>query len=402
MEMNPEAKALSAKAIYNRCSTAVGLLTSELASGSAVCIHPDGWFLTNYHVICGPLPISMKCKVYKDQEWHVQTYEDVQMISVHPEYDLALIKIGLAEGEQLQYLPIASISSSIINQQCYAIGNPSINATILETTITQGKVINFQTTLDDEFFIVFSAPVNPGNSGGALINDKGQLIGIVTYKIEAARGAGIAISVGHTHTDQFIAFNQRAGDPEIAKAMLKKGKELLEDKALSSSEEERQAMASYCFNLAIMEAPNSGYAYLAMGGLLANRELFEPAKAYLQKALECLPDDARARVELATVLLHLDQKQNAEVLLQEGAFNHHQAESAVRYGSVLFDDARLAEALYMFELGRTLGSTQYGEDVKKYREAKEMFQELHQEWSRRVSRGEFSEEEFRKLQALVR
>ncbi len=144
----------------------------QRASGSGVLITEDGYIVTNNHVIDGSDEISVTLANKK-------SYKAV-LVGQDPNSDLAVIKI---EGKALPYLIYGNSDESKLGQWVLAIGYP-LN---LDVTVTAGIIsaksrsigINARQGANPvESFIQTDAAVNPGNSGGALINTNGELIGI--------------------------------------------------------------------------------------------------------------------------------------------------------------------------------------------------------------------------------
>ncbi len=144
------------------------------ASGSGVIISDDGYIVTNNHVIDEAAEIEV---VLSDK----RSYRG-QLIGADPATDLALVKI---DSENLPFARYGNSDDLRIGEWVLAVGNPLE----LTSTVTAGIVsakarnINILRTADNsaiESFIQTDAAVNPGNSGGALVNLKGELIGINT------------------------------------------------------------------------------------------------------------------------------------------------------------------------------------------------------------------------------
>lgn len=144
----------------------------QMASGSGVLISDDGYIITNNHVVDDADEIAVTLNDYK-------TYK-AKVIGTDPNTDLAVIKI---DAKNLPYLLYGNSDDIEIGQWVLAVGYP-LN---LETTVTAGIVsakartigINKQVRRNAiESFIQTDAAVNQGNSGGALINTAGELIGI--------------------------------------------------------------------------------------------------------------------------------------------------------------------------------------------------------------------------------
>jgi len=143
------------------------------SSGSGVLISPDGYIVTNNHVI--EEGKSFKITLADHREF------DAKLIGSDPSTDLALLKII---GSEFEYLIFGNSDSLNIGEWVLAVGNP-FN---LESTVTAGIVSakgrNIDILKDNKYsiesFIQTDAAVNPGNSGGALVNTNGELVGINT------------------------------------------------------------------------------------------------------------------------------------------------------------------------------------------------------------------------------
>ena len=144
---------------------------AQMASGSGVIIRTDGYIVTNNHVVDGASEIMVTLNNRRNYP--------ATLVGTDPNTDLALLKIDAAN------LPVISTGNSDqvkLGQGVLAIGYP-LN---LEVTVTQGIVsaksrnigINRQGSSPVEAFIQTDAAVNPGSSGGALVNAKGELVGI--------------------------------------------------------------------------------------------------------------------------------------------------------------------------------------------------------------------------------
>lgn len=147
----------------------------EKASGSGVIISDDGYIVTNNHVVAGADNVTVTLSDRK-------TYT-AKVIGADPSYDLAVIKI---DAKNLPFMLYGNSVDTKIGQWVLAIGYPlNLDATVTAGIISaksrtlglnRGK--NGDRRLAVESFLQTDAAVNPGNSGGALINTSGQLIGI--------------------------------------------------------------------------------------------------------------------------------------------------------------------------------------------------------------------------------
>ena len=145
------------------------------ASGSGVLISDDGYIVTNNHVIDKADKISV---TLNDKN----TYE-AELIGKDPNTDLALLKIN---GEDFPHINYGNSNNVNIGEWVLAVGNPyNLTSTVTAGIVSaKGRDINilksdpYSGSSAIESFIQTDAAVNPGNSGGALVNTKGELIGI--------------------------------------------------------------------------------------------------------------------------------------------------------------------------------------------------------------------------------
>ena len=157
----------------------------QRAGGSGVIISEDGYIVTNNHVVDGAS--KLRVKLNDGRKF------DAKVIGTDPTTDVALVKI---EAEDLPTLPFGSSDSLRLGEWVLAIGSPYN----LQSTITAGIVSAKARQLDvipSEFriesFIQTDAAVNPGNSGGALVNTRGELVGINTV-IKTMTGSYVGYS----------------------------------------------------------------------------------------------------------------------------------------------------------------------------------------------------------------
>jgi Do/DeqQ family serine protease len=144
---------------------------AQVGTGSGVIISSDGMIITNNHVIQGAQSIEVTMNDNK-------TYE-AELVGTDPKTDIALLKIE--SDEDLPFTTFADSDNAKIGEWVLAVGNP-FNLT---STVTAGIISAKSRSLDPsgrytQSFIQTDAAVNPGNSGGALVNTNGDLIGINT------------------------------------------------------------------------------------------------------------------------------------------------------------------------------------------------------------------------------
>ncbi len=185
---------------YNKVAPSVVFITSTVLTfdfrrhavpqegvGSGAVVSPEGYILTNNHVVEGAEFITISMGNGEEIE--------AELIGTDPSHDLAVIKIPSGD------LPVASMGDSEhleVGQTVVAIGNPFS----LERTATMGVISALERTLEADDgglmtgLIQTDAAVNPGNSGGPLVNLKGEIIGINTAIISPVGGSvGIGFAI---------------------------------------------------------------------------------------------------------------------------------------------------------------------------------------------------------------
>lgn len=140
-------------------------------TGSGVIITPDGYIVTNNHVIANAseLTVTLNNNI---------TYE-AELIGTDPKTDIALIRIN-AEDVTFPFVPFADSNNVKIGEWVLAVGNPFNLTSTVTAGIVSAKARDLAGDRDTQSFIQTDAAVNRGNSGGALVNTNGELIGINT------------------------------------------------------------------------------------------------------------------------------------------------------------------------------------------------------------------------------
>lgn len=178
------AKTVSPAIVGIECSS-----STSSSIGSGVCVKSGGYVLTNYHVVANGGSITL----------YLNNNKTCKAISVYsnPDLDLVVLKANYA----IPYLNIANSNKLVVGQSVFAVGTPlSLNFT---QTFTKGIIsalnrsVNVTLTNSDagvmKNLIQHDASINSGNSGGPLLNEFGEVVGINTLKITNAEGLGFAI-----------------------------------------------------------------------------------------------------------------------------------------------------------------------------------------------------------------
>ena len=185
------------------------------AEGSGVIISEDGYILTNNHVVNSSSSSSSFYELGNASKITVKLYNDdteyeAEIVGTDEQTDLAVIKI---DKDGLTAAELGDSDSVQVGEFCMAIGNPLG----LGSTVTDGIISAVNREVTDEegnsyTAIQTNAAINSGNSGGALVNSQGQVIGINTLKIsgDGVEGVGFAIPINSTKDiyEQLIQYNK--------------------------------------------------------------------------------------------------------------------------------------------------------------------------------------------------
>ena len=166
----------------------VGVITSAkidgkvqpYGRGTGFVIHEDGYIMTNYHVIAGGVEFAI---TIADEE----TEYPAQLVGGDATMDIAVLKVDAsALGLNLVAAALGDSDQTKVGEIAVAVGNPSGAGANLTGTVTVGYISALKRPLmfngSEQLFTQTDAAVNPGNSGGPLVNSKGEVIGVVTLK----------------------------------------------------------------------------------------------------------------------------------------------------------------------------------------------------------------------------
>lgn len=150
---------------------------NSLGSGFAV---GENCIVTNAHVIDNPRSITV--------ETYGGTKYKASVLGMNEQQDIAVL---IVKDAQFPYLDIADLSTMKTGDDIYAIGAPHGMA----YTLTKGGISAKERMIGNQTYIQIDAAINEGNSGGPLLNDAGQVLGMNTLKMSDSEGIGLAIPV---------------------------------------------------------------------------------------------------------------------------------------------------------------------------------------------------------------
>ena len=179
-------KEITANDIYQKSSSAMVRVEAydkngkHIATGSGFFITADGQIATNYHVI--EAAYSLKVKTYSGKAYDVN-----RILAYNSEADVAIIEVNVTNAS---YLTI-STEGVKVGDVVYSHGSPRGVDNIFASGIVSNESIN----VASKDCIAFTAPISPGNSGGPLLNEKCEVVGINTMTILEAQNLNFAIKI---------------------------------------------------------------------------------------------------------------------------------------------------------------------------------------------------------------
>ena len=173
-------------------------LTAQNSSGSGIILSPDGYILTNAHVVKGAhsvkvqLNTNMEAEARKNGDRTMNRPIPGTLVGMDRDTDLAVVKI---DKKNLPYLSFGDSDELKQGEIVLALGNPLG----LDNSVSMGVVsaVSRQIKNDDPMvYIQTDAPINPGNSGGPLIDTDGQVVGLNTFIFTQSGGSeGIGFAI---------------------------------------------------------------------------------------------------------------------------------------------------------------------------------------------------------------
>ena len=176
-------------------------------SGTGFIIDPNGIILTAAHVVNGAQNILVSSG---GKSW------EASILSIDNQHDIALLSI---EASGLAFLPLANSNTVLLGEDIRVAGFPLSTVIGTSLKISRGTISGIDPIRTQKIFQI-DAAVNPGNSGGPLINDKGQVVGIVNSKLSAALTEGIAFAVPINYARPMLSqdlVDFKNGDPTSSK-----------------------------------------------------------------------------------------------------------------------------------------------------------------------------------------
>ena len=204
-----DAAELSVPEIVSEVRPAVVLIQNKKDNattyGSGFLVDPSGVVATNVHVIRGATEVRVKLA-------NGDVYDRIRVIAFDDRRDLVLIKIA---GFGLPCVNLGNSDQVVVGETVVVVGNPM---GALEGSVSRGIVSAIRRTKDGSRVIQTDAAANPGNSGGPLINSKGEVIGIVSFKLKGAENLNFVVPINYARglLDEKTSFTLKEFNEKVA------------------------------------------------------------------------------------------------------------------------------------------------------------------------------------------
>ena len=186
-------------------AAAVAIFAGEAGGGSGVLISPDGYALTNFHVV-QPAGVAMKCGLADGRLY------DAVLVGLDPTGDVALVK--LLGRDDFPSAELADSDEVEVGDFCFAAGNPFLLATDFQPSISAGIVSGTRryqfpagTILEYADCLQVDAAINPGNSGGGLFDARGKIIGVngrASFEKRGRVNVGVGYAISANQLRNFL------------------------------------------------------------------------------------------------------------------------------------------------------------------------------------------------------
>ena len=176
--------------LVDELGEAVVLIRTPIGLGSGFLIHPDGYIVTNDHVVAGERQISVTQFKGSRTELVKRNFDNVKIVATGGNLDLALLKIE-GEGFKFPFVILGDSPNLKQGERVFAIGSPLG----LERSVSEGIVSLRNRIISDRLHIQTTAEISPGNSGGPLFNYKGEVVGVNNMKVVAQGAEGLGFSI---------------------------------------------------------------------------------------------------------------------------------------------------------------------------------------------------------------
>ncbi len=211
---------LSQQEVLDQVKKGVVLVSNPGGLGTGWVLDQQGRVITNQHVTGNELYQTVTIFVKEGDQWERRRIENCRVEAASPLFDLAVVQLDMERVREMEIelhpLDVAPPASLEVGDRVFAVGNPGMGLMVLDHTVSEGIVSSLARNFNDILFIQTTAAVNPGNSGGPLVNENGEVVGVVTLKAMFREGLGFALPADYVR--QFVRYSRAYALDDAARA----------------------------------------------------------------------------------------------------------------------------------------------------------------------------------------
>ncbi|MDD5432426.1 MAG: trypsin-like peptidase domain-containing protein [Candidatus Omnitrophica bacterium] len=293
----------SPRDIFESISPAVVYITNKTLAGeeylgSGFVVDPKGIVVTNFHVTKLSKEINVKFKNGK-------SYPVTGIIYYDARFDICIFKI---EADDLPTILLGNSDSAYIGDKIYVIGNPLG----LEYTFSDGLLSGVR-EYNKLKYLQFSAPISPGNSGGPLINSKGEVLGIVTFLMQGGQNLNFALAINTIKP--LITTTSKMSIQQFVETVSRADYYYSEAERCMFRDDFKQSVE--LLKKVIEINPKNVDVYNTLGLLSVYLDQLLQAKDYYEKAMQINPTDPAVYANLGDLYLRLDDSEKGITYLKK-------------------------------------------------------------------------------------
>lgn len=198
-----DSRMLSQQEILENVKRSVVLVSNPGGLGTGWIVDNNGRLVTNHHVVGTETYQSVTLFVKQGNQWEKKKIDDCKVEAFSSLLDIAIVQLNMDKVRELNIdlapLSIAPPGALQPGDVVYAVGNPGMGRFVLDHTISEGIASSLARNFGDVLYLQTTAAVNPGNSGGPLVNQRGEVVGLITLKAIFQEGVAFALPVDYIH-----------------------------------------------------------------------------------------------------------------------------------------------------------------------------------------------------------
>jgi serine protease Do len=181
--------ARAVQALVKELGPAIAVVKTPRGMGTGWFCNRDGYLITNNHVVAGERSITVTMFHKEGEGFGKKVFKKVRIVALNDNIDLALLKIEEKIDIKYPQLYLGDSTKLKVGDKAFAIGNPLG----LERSTSQGNISKTARNFAGRLYLQTTAPIAPGNSGGPLFNERGEVVGVINMGAVFFDGLGFAI-----------------------------------------------------------------------------------------------------------------------------------------------------------------------------------------------------------------